>query len=81
MEVRIRLGAGIARFAPAPLMTLQLPSGATVADACDRLAATDPELSEALRSALPIVGGVHADRGQKLAPGDELALLAPISGG
>ncbi len=62
-------------------MTLQLPSGATVADACDRLAATDPELSEALRSALPIVGGVHAERGQELAPGDELALLAPISGG
>jgi molybdopterin converting factor small subunit len=82
VEVRIRFGTGIARFAPAPLMTLQLPTGATVADAYDELAAAgDPDLTAALKSALPIVRGEHADREQPLAPGDELALLAPISGG
>jgi molybdopterin synthase catalytic subunit len=81
MEIRIRLGAGIARFAPAPLMTLQLPSGATVAEACRALAADDPDLAQALAGALPIVRGEHADRSRELAPGDELALLAPISGG
>ena len=81
MEVRIRFGTGIARFAPAPVMALQLPAGATVADAYDRLAGTDPTLADALHSALPIIGGVHAERGQELTPGDELALLAPISGG
>ncbi len=81
MEVRIRFGTGIARFAPAPVMALQLPAGATVADVYDRLAESDPRLADALRSALPIIGGVHADRGQELAPGDEVALLAPISGG
>ncbi len=81
MEVRIRLGAGIARFAPAPVMTLQLPDGATVADACTQLAATGEDLSRALQSALPIIEGEHADRAHTLSPDDELALLAPISGG
>ncbi len=81
MEVRIRLGTGIARFAPAPVLALQLPAGATVADVYDQLAASDHRLADALRSALPIIRGVHADRAQRLAPGDEVALLAPISGG
>ncbi len=81
MEVRIRFGTGIARFAPAPVMALQLPAGATVADVYEHLAGSDPALADALRSALPIIGGVHAERGRKLAPGDEVALLAPISGG
>ncbi len=81
MEVRIRFGTGIARSAPAPVIALQLPEGATVADVYDRLAAQDPRLADALRSALPIIGGVHADRGHELSPGDEVALLAPISGG
>lgn len=81
MEVRIRLGNGIARFAPAPLLTLQLPDNATVDDAYGQLAAENPELAPALRSALPVVAGAHVDRRQSLRPGDELALLAPVSGG
>lgn len=81
MEVRIRLGTGIARFAPAPMLTLQLPSGSTIEDLYDRLACSNPELGRALQSALPIVGGVHVQRAQTLAQGDEVALLAPVSGG
>ncbi len=81
MEVRIRLGSSIARFAAAPVVTVDLPTGATVADLCQHLASSNPELAPALRSALPIVGGAHADPGQPLAPGDEVALLAPVSGG
>jgi molybdopterin converting factor small subunit len=76
VEVRIRFGTSIARFAPAPVMALELPAGATVADVYDQLSGTD-----AVRSALPIVGGVHVERGQTLAPGDEVALLTAISGG
>jgi molybdopterin converting factor small subunit len=81
VEVRIRLGSGIARLAPAPLLTLTLPSSATVADLVDRLATAHPELTPALRSSLPVIAGVHVDRGQPLAHGDEVALLAPVSGG
>ena len=81
MEVRIRLGSGIARLASAPVFTLQLESGATVNDAYERLAAGNPELASALGSSLPVVGGVHAERDQALRSGDELAVLAPASGG
>lgn len=81
MEVRIRLGSGIAQFASAPVMKVHLPSGATVADLCQHLANSNPELAPVLRSAVPIVRGAHVDPGRPLAPGDEVALLAPMSGG
>ncbi len=81
MEVRIRLGSGIARFAPAPMLRLELPDGATVQELYERLAVAHPELAPALRSALPIVGGEHVQRGAPLAPGQEVALLAPVAGG
>jgi molybdopterin converting factor small subunit len=81
VEVRIRFGSGIARFAPAPVLTVHLPSGATVADLCQHLASSNPELAPVLRSALPLIGGAHANPEQPLAPGDEVAMLAPMSGG
>jgi molybdopterin converting factor small subunit len=81
MEVRIRLGSGIARFAPAPVLTVDLAPGATVADLYRHLAGSNPELAPALQSALPLVRGAHVDRRQPLAAGDEVALLAPMSGG
>jgi molybdopterin converting factor small subunit len=81
VEVRIRLGSGIARLASAPVFTLELESGATVNDVYERLAAGNPELANALRSSLPVVAGMHAERAQTLRSGDELALLAPVSGG
>jgi molybdopterin converting factor small subunit len=81
VEVRIRLGSNIARFAPAPLMRLELPDGATVDELYECLVAGHPELAPALRSALPIVGGAHVERERALADGDEVALLAPVAGG
>jgi molybdopterin converting factor small subunit len=81
VEVRIRLGSGIARFAPAPMLWLELPDGATVDELYARLAAGHPELAPALPSALPIVCGEHVERGRALAHGDEIALLAPAAGG
>jgi sulfur-carrier protein len=81
MQVRVRLGAGLARLAAAPLVSLELEEGATVADACRRLAAEQPELAGALGAALPVVAGVHAGREHPLRAGDELALLTPVAGG
>jgi MoaE-MoaD fusion protein len=81
VEVRIRLGSGIARFAPAPMLRLELPEGATIDELYERLAAVHPDLAPVLRSALPIVGGEHVERSQPLAHGAEVALLAPVAGG
>jgi molybdopterin converting factor small subunit len=81
MIVRIRLGSSLARFAPAPLLKLELPDGATVEDLYDCLSTRTPELAPALASALPVLGGVHVERSRTLSSGEEIALLTPVAGG
>jgi molybdopterin converting factor small subunit len=81
MEVRIRLGAGIARLASTPLMAVELPEGATIEALFERLGDDHPDLAPALPSALPVIGGRHAERSQALTHGDEVALLIPVAGG
>ena len=81
MIVRIRLGSNLAQFAPAPMLKLELPAGATVEDLYARLAGSAPELGPALASALPVIGGAHVERSRALAPGEEIALLTPVAGG
>ena len=81
MIVRIRLGSSLARFAPSPLLKLELPDGATVEDLYDSLSTRTPELAPALASALPVLGGVHVERSRTLSPGEEIALLTPVAGG
>jgi molybdopterin converting factor small subunit len=63
------------------MLTLELPTGATVEDLYDRLAGTNPELGPALASALPLVEGEHVERQRTLSPGQEVALLTPAAGG
>jgi molybdopterin converting factor small subunit len=81
VTIRVRLGNGVARLAPAPLLTLDLADDATVADAFDRLADAHPDLAPALPGVLAVVGGANVARGHQLRAGDELALLMPLSGG
>jgi molybdopterin synthase catalytic subunit len=81
MIVRIRLGSNLAQFAPAPMLNLELPAGATIEDLYARLAGSAPDLGPALASALPVVGGAHVERSRALSPGEEIALLTPVAGG
>jgi molybdopterin converting factor small subunit len=81
VQVRIRLGSGIARLAPSPMLTLELPEGATVAELYDSLGASHPELAPALRSTLAVVGGSQVERRRPLRHGEEVALLLPVAGG
>ena len=81
MQVRVRLGAGLARLAAAPLLTVELADGATVEQLYEHLRDTDPGLAPALRSALPVVAGEHVPRDRRLADRDQVALLLPVSGG
>ena len=82
MQVRVRLGAGLARLtAAAPIVGLELDDGATVADAVARLAADRPELASSLPSALPVLAGEHAAGDRPLRAGEELALVLAVSGG
>ena len=78
MEVTVRLFAMLRERAGAPELVLELPEGARVGDALasDELAA--------LAEGLPLVMAVnreYADAERVLDPGDELALIPPVSGG
>ncbi len=81
MQVRVRLGAGLARLSKAPLLTVDLADGATVDELFECLRDTDPGLGPALRSALPVVAGEHVPRDRRLADREQVALLLPVSGG
>ncbi len=76
MEVTVRLFAMLRERAGAGEINLELAEGASVADA---LAALDE-----VAGGLPVLLAVnreYAARDQRLAPGDELALIPPVSGG
>jgi molybdopterin converting factor small subunit len=81
MRIRVRLGAGLSRFADAPLLALDVADGASVDDLLAALGAEQPALAPALTSVLPVVAGSHVERDQRLYAGDEVALLIPVAGG
>jgi molybdopterin synthase catalytic subunit len=76
VEVKVRLFAMLRERAGAGEVVLELPDGARVRDALDRLG----DLAEGL----PLVMAVnreYAPEDHVLDPGDELALIPPVSGG
>lgn len=76
MEVNVRLFAGLRERAGTPELSLELPEGARVSDALARL--------HELTAGVPVVMAVnheYVDDGHVLAPGDEVALIPPVSGG
>ncbi|MFL5885680.1 MAG: molybdenum cofactor biosynthesis protein [Thermoleophilaceae bacterium] len=76
MEVTVRLFAMLRERAGASELTLDLPDGARVGDALQSLGD--------LARGLPLVMAVnreYAPEDQVLDPGDELALIPPVSGG
>lgn len=78
MHVRIRLFAMLRERAGSSELELELPEGARVRDAL----AAGPVA--ALAAGLPLVLAVnreYADEDVQLRPGDELALVPPVSGG
>jgi molybdopterin converting factor small subunit len=81
VQIRVRLGAGLSRFAGSPLLALEVPDGSSVDDLLIALGERHPDLAPALPSALPVVGGSHVERAAPLHPGDEVALLIPVAGG
>ncbi len=81
MQVRVRLAGRLAGVFGAPLLAVDLPPGATVADLLADLAERTPDARAALGAALPVVAGAHAARDDVLAHHQEVALLLPVSGG
>src|SRR5215217_4855951 len=74
MVVSVRLFAGLRERAGAAHVDVELPEDATVADL---LAALDL----APRSCVAAINREYAAPGERIAPGDEVALVPPVSGG
>jgi molybdopterin synthase catalytic subunit len=82
MTVRVRLFAVLRERAGRDAVEIDLEEGATVSEALSALAGLEP-LGEAL-DRLPVrmaVNREYAAPDRRLRPGDELALIPPISGG
>jgi molybdopterin synthase catalytic subunit/molybdopterin converting factor small subunit len=76
MNVHVRLFAVLRERAGAEQLELELPAGAVVGDALERM--------RDLTAGVPVVMAVnqeYAERSVELHPGDELALIPPVSGG
>lgn len=76
MRVTVRLFAQLRERAGTAELTLELPDGARVSDALDQM--------QRLAVGLPLVLAVnrsYAEPADLLRPGDELALVPPVSGG
>jgi molybdopterin synthase catalytic subunit/molybdopterin converting factor small subunit len=76
MRVTVRLFAGLRDRAGAGEITLELPAGALVADALRAVG----DLTRGI-SVVMAVNREYADETRRLEPGDELALIPPVSGG
>jgi molybdopterin converting factor subunit 1 len=82
MTVTVRLFAVLRERAGMDSIEVEIEEGATVAEALDRLAAR-PELGDLL-DRMPVrlaVNRDYADPETRLAAGDEIALVPPVSGG
>jgi len=83
MVLQVRLFAILRERAGRDSLEIELDKGATVADALRALADASEPLGEALE-AMPVVMAVnraYAGEEEPLKPGDELALIPPVSGG
>lgn len=81
MQVSVRLSSGLARSSGSSLLKLSLEEGATVADLIAHLRRQQPGISPQLDTVVAVISGRHVPHSEPLSPGQEVALLIPISGG
>jgi molybdopterin synthase catalytic subunit len=76
MVIRVRLFAALRERAGSDEIELELPDGALVSDALDRVGGLTGDVKAVLA-----VNREYASADTALSPGDELALIPPVSGG
>ena len=81
MTVTVILFAAARDLAGADSLALDLPAGATVADLRAELARRVPALAKFLAKSAVAVNHDFVEDDRVLAPGDEVAIIPPVSGG
>ena len=81
MTITVHLFAAAKDLAGNPTATVDLPAGATVADLRTGLSNRFPALAQLLARSAVAVNQEYAEESVVLSPGDELAVIPPVSGG
>ncbi|MGD9764324.1 MAG: molybdopterin converting factor subunit 1 [Candidatus Binatia bacterium] len=81
MNVHVRFFASLRERMKSSGAEREVPAGATVADVWSALCREHPELEPMTSSVTFAVNREYVPRGHRLADGDELALIPPVSGG
>jgi len=81
MLVKIRYFAALRETTGRGDDTLELPDGATVAEARERLTATQPALARLLPVCAVAVNRAYVAADHALTDGDELVFIPPLGGG
>jgi molybdopterin converting factor subunit 1 len=81
MDVEVRLFAGARDAVGAGARTVSLPDGATAGAVLAQLVREYPALARLARVAKLAVNGEYVDGDAPVRPGDEVAILPPVSGG
>lgn len=80
-NVKIRLFARLSELAGTRETELEIGEGLTVADAYDLLSDRYPDIAGLRANVMYAVNSEYVTPSQPLSPGDELALIPPVSGG
>lgn len=81
MTLTVQLFARGRELAGADTVAAELPAAATVADLRRTLAARFPALAGLLERSAVAVNHDFAENDRALSPGDEVAVIPPVSGG
>ena len=81
MQIRVLFFGMLKDLAGRPSDSLSLPENATLGDVLDHYERAIPRLKEFMSSLALAVNQQYAAADTKLRPGDEVALLPPVSGG
>jgi molybdopterin synthase catalytic subunit len=81
MTITVKLFAILRDRAGVPEVTLDLPAGATVGTAAERLAERFPQVRDHAKHVAYAVNTEYVTRETVLNDGDELAVIPPVSGG
>jgi molybdopterin converting factor subunit 1 len=81
MRVHLRLFASLREAVGREVLELDLPEGATAEEAWQRLAQEHPKVAPWRRTLAAAVNRAYTRFDTRLADGDELVFLPPVSGG
>ncbi|MFC4075312.1 molybdopterin converting factor subunit 1 [Salinithrix halophila] len=81
MKINVLFFAGVAEAVGKRSASLDLPEKTTVRDLSIRLAELYPDAADTIRSSLIALNQEYAGADHMIQPGDEVALIPPVSGG